>query len=196
MSPANRADSQALICQHEQSLRDNLIVFSTSAVFDISGMVAFEQTIILLISLVFCNLTTPVIFLWNSQTRRSAPSDLAAISREQSFHIRQTKYCTIKCQLIEPLRLSKQPDTEEAEVKWWRNEEMNLNLSLHNVFESSHGSSLSFDVFDPWNPFYFLKCIPILKLSLLTPLFIFAGFLNKLSESIINKEKAEWVDMF
>lgn len=44
-------------CQHEQSLRDNLIVFfflsSTSAVFDVSGMVAIEQTIIFLISSFF-----------------------------------------------------------------------------------------------------------------------------------------------
>lgn len=47
--------SQALICQREQSLRDNLIVFSGSAVFDVSGMVASEQTIILLIRLVFSN---------------------------------------------------------------------------------------------------------------------------------------------
>lgn len=53
MSPTNKTNSQALICQREQSLRDNLIVFSTSAVFDVSGMVAIEQTIILLISLVF-----------------------------------------------------------------------------------------------------------------------------------------------
>ncbi len=53
MSPPNKTNSQALICQREQSLRDNLIVFSTSAVFDVSGMVAIEQTIILLISLVF-----------------------------------------------------------------------------------------------------------------------------------------------
>lgn len=51
-----KTDSRALICQREQSLRDNLIVFSTSAVFDVSGMVAIEQTIILLISLVFSNL--------------------------------------------------------------------------------------------------------------------------------------------
>lgn len=48
-----KPNSQALLCQREQSLRDNLIVFSASAVFDVSGMVATEQTIILLISLVF-----------------------------------------------------------------------------------------------------------------------------------------------
>lgn len=56
MSPTNKTTSHALICQREQSLRDNLIVFSASAVFDVSGMVATEQTIILLISLVFSNL--------------------------------------------------------------------------------------------------------------------------------------------
>lgn len=86
MSPTNKTNTQPLICQHEQSLRDNLIVFSTSAVFDVSGMQAIEQTIILLISLVFSNFTMPVIFLWNSQTRRSTPSDLATTLQEQSFH--------------------------------------------------------------------------------------------------------------
>lgn len=44
----------------------------------------------------------PVIFLWNSQTRRSTPSDLATKLGEQSFHTPPTKYCTIKYQSSQP----------------------------------------------------------------------------------------------
>lgn len=45
----------------------------------------------------------PVIFLWNSQTRRSTPSDLATTWGEQSFHIPpSTKYCAIKYHLSKP----------------------------------------------------------------------------------------------
>lgn len=53
----NKTSTQVLICQRGQSLPDNLIVFfcffSTSAVSDVPGMRAVEQTIILLITLVF-----------------------------------------------------------------------------------------------------------------------------------------------
>lgn len=53
MSPTNKCSLRAFNCQREQSLRDNLIVLvSTSAVFDVSGRHAIEQTIIFLISLV------------------------------------------------------------------------------------------------------------------------------------------------
>lgn len=55
--PPNKPDACARICQREQSLKDNLIVFFAGrSAFDVSGTVASEQTVILLISLVFSNL--------------------------------------------------------------------------------------------------------------------------------------------
>lgn len=100
-SPPNKSKSQALICQREQSLRDNLIVFSTSPVFDVSGMVAIEQTIILLISLVFSNFPACDIPLKLPDQTLNSIWLGNYITRTKLSHF-PTKYCKIKCLLSEP----------------------------------------------------------------------------------------------
>lgn len=115
VSQLNKNKSRALLCQREQSLGDNLIVFSTSPVFDVSGMVAIEQTIILLISLVFSNL--PCLWYSSETPRPDAQLHLTWQARQQN-KASTAKRCAIEYHLSKPQTSPKKQTRQPHKHRW------------------------------------------------------------------------------